>query len=329
MKKTKKTKRILCWVLALAVIALVAELAWVVSMMKEKNETLLPDTTEATPETTAAVTEATEETHTVPETTVPETTGAPVEIEEYAGSEITTPYFVLQYPEELADHLTVVKTSDSPFTLEFYAMLEDRPEQRIFDIRLGKDISGNMGMVKTENGDIRVELILYRFVPGEDWSEGEINTVLAMQEAANDMLLKLNLAEIPQGGSQSVPVETAPESSIVNMTSIKTPYCTLRYPVRWKDYLVTEQTENQETGVYSVAFYCQVESKEKCLLFTVLFGGDEGDQLGAIVQDGGEFVTVNLLVAKPDLTGWPEEDTQILYSMQEAINDLIAELPLQ
>lgn len=328
MKNPKKTRKILYWVLTIAVIALLLELLWVLSLMKEKENVLSPETTEAAAETTA-VPETTEETQAVPETTAPETTAAPVEIEEYAGSEIETPYFTLHYPEELADHLTVVKTADSPFTLEFYAMLEDRPEQRIFDIRLGKNVSGNMGMVKTEQGEIRVDLILYQFVPGDDWSEGEINTVLAMQEAANDMLEQLELIELPQSGNQSVPVETASESSVVNMTVIKTPYCALHYPVRWKDYLVTEQTENQETGVYSVAFYAQVEGREKCLLFTISFGGDEGDQLGAIIRDNGEFVTVNLLVAEPDLTGWPEEDAQIMYSMQEAVNDLIAELPLQ
>lgn len=328
MKNPKKTRKILCWVLTLAVIALVLELLWVLSLMRKKENVLPPETTETAAETTAAP-ETTEETQTVTETTVPGTTAGPVEIEEYAGSEIETPYFTLQYPEELADHLTVVKTADSPFTLEFYAMLEDRPEQRIFDIRLGKNVSGNMGVVKTEQGEIRVDLILYQFVPGEDWSEGEINTVLAMQEAANDMLEQLELVALPQSGNQSVPVETAPESSIVNMTSIKTPYCALHYPVRWKDYLVIEQTGNEETGVYSVAFYGQVAGREKCLLFTVLFGGDEGDQLGAIVRDNGEFVTVNLLVAEPDFTGWPEKDAQIMYSMQEAVNDLIAELPLQ
>lgn len=322
MKKAKKTRKILYWVLALAVIALVLELLWVLSLMKPKENALPPETTEAAEETT-------EETQAATETAAPETTAAPVEIEQYAGSEIATPYFTLQYPEELADHLTVVKTSDSPFILEFYAMLEDRPEQRIFDIRLGKNVSGNMGMVKTEQGQIRVDLILYQFVPGEDWSEGEINTVLAMQEAANDMLEQLELVAIPQNGSQSDPVETAPESSIVNMTAIKTPCCTLYYPVRWKDYLITEQTENEETGVYSVAFYGQVAGREKCLLFTVAFGGDDGNQLGAIVRDNGEIVTVNLLVAEPDLAGWPEEDAQIMYSMQEAVNDLIAELPLQ
>lgn len=329
MKKPKKTRKILYWVLALAIAALVLELLWVLSLMKDKDEVLPPETTEAAAETTAGVTETTEETQALTEATVPETTAVPAEMEEYEGSRIETPYFTLQYPEELSDHLTVVKTSDSPYTLEFYAMLEGRPEQRIFDIRLGKDVPGNMGMVKTDSGEIRVELILYRFVPGEDWSEGEINTVLAMQEAANDMLEQLDLVEISQSGGQSGPVETAPESSIVNMTLIKTPYCTLHYPVRWKDYLVTEQTENEDTGVYSVAFYGKVEGSEKCLLFTIAFGGDEGDQLGAIVRDSGEFVTVNLLMADPDLTGWPEENIQILYSMQEAVNELIAELPLQ
>lgn len=240
------------------------------------------------------------------------------------------PYFALYYPEALADLLTVVKTAEEPFALEFYAMLEDKPEQRIFDIRLSESVKGNMGVVKTASDNVYVDVTFYKFDPDDSWTKDEINTVMAMQEAANDMISRLGLEEDSSSQEKQPAVEEiVPESSVVNTLSVKTPYCTLRFPVRWKDYLVTEQTENEETGVYSVLFYGKVADKEKCLLFSILFGGDEGDQLGVIVTDSGEYITVNVLVEELNLDGWNEEDTQIICTMQEAVNELIAQLPME
>ena len=149
-----------------------------------------------------------------------------------------------------------------------------------------------------------------------------------MQDAANDMLEQLDLQAIPEKPKAPVVEETAPESSIVNATDIKTPYCTLSFPVVWKDNLVVEQ-EAREDGVYKVLFYGKVEGKPKCLLFSILFGGDEGEQLGAVLTDSDDFVTVNLAMEELSLKGWKEKDTQTLYSMQEAVNELIAQLPLE
>lgn len=341
MKKTnkKKTGKIL-WVL-LAVVAVVLVLELVLILFLEKREDIpqmketqsTADTSQAEQETgepTAQDTEAV----TVPEETEQEETAASqvpeetVQIVEYVDNTIHTPYFTLYYPEAFADHLVVANISESPYTLEFYAMLEDRPEVRIFDIRLGEDIPGNMGVVQTDAGEIFVDLTFYEFVPGEDWTEGEINTVLAMQDAANDMIEQLPLTEAEGSVPQPELQETAPESSVVNVYSIRTPYCTLQYPVAWKDYLVTEQMEADTDGVYRVAFYGKVASHEQCLLFTLLFGGDEGNQLGAIMGDDDRFVTVNIQMEELDLSGWPEEDAQILYSMQESVNELISQLPL-
>lgn len=55
--------------------------------------------------------------------------------------------------------------------------------------------------------------------------------------------------------------------------------------------------------MYSVHFYGKVVNQEKRLLFTILFGGDEGDQRGVVMQDNAEFITVNVLVTKLELDG--------------------------
>ena len=338
MSKHKKSYIILKVVLAIAVAVLLLELALVVWIEKKQDnpsgnsETVAPitefseetDATEELSETSEIEQPATESTE---PPTPPATT---VEIVECVDGRIQTPYFALYYPETLADLLVVAKTADDPFTLEFYAMLENKPEQRIFDIRLSETMEGNMGIVEAEDARVYADLTFYQFSPDASWTKDEINTILAMQEAANEMISSLKRVDDSSSqNNQPAVEETAPVSSVVNMLTIQTPYGALHYPVRWKEYLVTEQTENEENGIYSVEFYGKVANREKCLLFTILFGGDEGDQLGAILQDNGDFITVNILVAELKLDGWSESDMQILFTMQEAMNELIEQLDLE
>ena len=325
MKTVLKNKR--TWLIAAAaVIAVVLLLA--AGMLQRRENAPEPAVTQP------VQTEAAETVQ--PETQAPtEATEAPAEevpfeagIADFTDSEIQTPWLTLYYPEAFSDLLVVANTGNDPYVLEFYAMLEERPEQRLFDVRLGKNFDGNMGIVKTAGGDIGVDLTIYAFKPEADWTQGEIDTVLAMQDAANDMLARLDLTEAP--GKQDKPVveQEKPESSIHNTGSIETPYCTLEFPVIWEEYLLVEQKERPD-GVCQVDFYGKVGTKRQRLLFTVLFGGDEGDQLGAILTDDGGFVTVNLQMTQPDLTGWKDADAEVIYAMQEAVNDMIARLPLE
>lgn len=333
MSKQKKSSNILKGILAVALVLLVLEVLLVVWFQRKPEN--LPPATDNTAETTLVA----EETETLPETEgeIPESTptvtvpAKVTEILECVNDQIPTPYFPLHYPDALADLLVVVKTADEPFSLEFYAMLEDKPEQRIFDISLSQREKGNLGTVKTETGDVYVDVTFYKFNPDDSWTKDEINTILAMQEAVNDMIAQLDLEEesTPDETKKPVVEETAPESSVVNTLTVQTPYCTLHYPVRWKDYLVTEQIENEETGVYRVLFYAKVGDREKCLLFTILFGGDEGDQLGVVLDEAGDYITVNVQFEELKLDGWQGEDVQILSAMQEAVNELIEKLPLE
>ena len=335
MSKRKKQSNVLKGILAVAVVMLVLELALAVRLEKKQEE--LPVAGPPGTTATLAPTE-TEEYPTAPETeiSVPEST-APVVIPnttmvivECKNDQIQTPYFPLYYPDALADLLVIANTADEPFTLEFYAMLEEKPEQRIFDIRLSQRVKGNTGLVKTDAGDVYVNVTFYKFDPDNSWTKDEINTILAMQEAANDLISRLDLEQEPSGQVQQPAMEeTSPESSVVNMLSVPTPHCTLQFPVRWKDYLVTEQIEDEETGVYRVLFYGKVPGREKCLMFTILFGGDEGEQLGVVVNTLGEYIPVNVLLEDMLLDGWNQEETQTICTMQEAVNELIGQLPLE
>lgn len=291
-------------------------------------DTSTPETHAGTQETTAPTDgEETVPTENGEETTAPAGQATePEETELYSNGEIRTPYLTLNYPEALADHLVVVNTNDKPYTLEFYAVLEGRPEQRIFDIYLGEGANGNLGMVETESGNVLVGMTIYLFEPDDTWNQAEINTILAMQEGANELIAQLPLVQESDTTGTPVISTTPPESSIVNYMEIETPYCTLMYPVKWEEYVYVEQVEEE---VYRVLFYGQLEGREKQLLFTVLFGGDEGEQLGVVTDDQGQTVPVNILLAELSLDGWPEEAVGTLYAMQEALNQLIEQLPLE
>ena len=247
-----------------------------------------------------------------------------VELTNFADGQIQTPYFPLYYSEAFVDLLVVVKTADEPYTLEFYAVLDSRPEQRLFDIQLSQQTPGNLGSAKTVNGDVHVNFTFYSAATDRTWTDTEINTILAMQEAANDTINQMQL-EDPTGqpGFQ----KNAPESSVRNLLTIQTPGCTLYYPVRWAPYLVTEQTAPSENGTYCVQFYGKLAGEDKCPLFSLVFGGDEGTRLG--ILQGETQTAVNLLIHPLAADEWDNEDTQILYAMQEAVNDLIVLLPLE
>lgn len=241
--------------------------------------------------------------------------------------QIQTPYGPLRYPEGLADHLLVIQTSEQPYTIEFYAVMEGKQEMRLFDISLGEASGGNMGMVQTPNGAIPLNVIIYDLELDDSWTEGEVITVYAMQDVINEMIEQMS-PEMEEEKTEQPIISQQPDNvATIHNLEIETPYCTLYYPARWSNTVTWVIDETQEE-VYKVHVFSQIDGRENQLLFSIYFGGDEGEQLGAVMSAEEIPVPVNLLIAEPDLEGWNAEDTEIVYSMQEASNELIARLPL-
>lgn len=313
--KQVKEKKTLIWIVAAAVI-LVALLC--LGMGGGEVESTEP------PVITTVPSEAAE---TEEETTAPaEEPKEQMEIIPCVDGEIETPYLTLRYPDALSDHLTVVNSEKDPYTLEFYALLEGKPEQRLFDVCLGENASGNLGTVETASGELPVGMTLYPFVPDENWTEGEINTVLAMQDAANYLVEQLPLVKKSAATETPVVSEVIPEANVVNYMSVKTPYCTLYYPVVWQDQVRVDQVEKE---TYRVRFYGRVDGKGEKLLFSVIFGGDEGEQVGVVTTDQDEKIPVYIVMENLILPGWSEEDAAEIYAMQEAVNQLLGQMPLE
>lgn len=318
----KKQKNKYTGLIVTVVILLGVALGMVVFLMTDRTaepQPTVPAVT-ATVETTAA----TEVTEAVEESIEPTKS---VEIVELVNGEIQTPYCTLHYPDALADHLIIAQVGNEPYTLEFYAAMEGKAEIRLFDISLGEGSGGNIGLVKTPAGEIPLNVTIYSLSFDESWEEGEIVTAYAMQDVVNEMIEEMSPQKTQDAQDASVIAEQPVKSDTINYIEIITPYCTMYYPAQWKSMLRLEHVE-EEDGIYKVHFYGQIEDQEVQLLFSIYFGGDEGEQLGAVMGSDGIPVPVNILLAELNPEGWAEENAKILYSMQEAANQLIAKLDL-
>lgn len=318
MKQVKK--KFPMWLAAAGI--LLAVVAGAVIMTANKQPEAEVSQTVPT-ETVAETTEAVTEPVFVPEEVVVRDYDV-VELEEGL---IQTPYGPLQYPEGLADHLLVIQTSEQPYTIEFYAVMEGKQELRLFDISLGEGSGGNMGSVQTPGGEIPLNVTIYDLELDDTWTEGEVITVYAMQDVINEMIEQMGPETEEEKAEQSIISQQPENVATIHNLEIETPYCTMYYPARLSGTVTWEQDNSQEE-IYKVHFYSRMEGKENQLLFSIYFGGDEGEQLGAVMSAENIPVPVSLLIAQLNLEGWNAEDAQIVYSMQEASNELIARLPL-
>ncbi len=317
----RNMKRIRNFLLAV-VFLLIAVIAVMLVCITRQEKPEMPETVPAT---------------TVAETTPPETQPAEVviskrvvrdyDVVELVDGQITTPYGTLSYPEGMADHLLIANTSQQPYTLEFYAVMEEKQELRLFDISLGEGSGGNMGTVMTPAGEVPLNVTIYELTTEETWSEDEITTAFAMQDVVNEMIEQM-VPRAEETKNEMPVVHSQPEDvSTIHNLEIETPYGTLYYPAQWANTVHYTQDDTQE-GVYKVFFHSRIDGREDQLLFAVYFGGDEGEQLGVLLGQDEVPVPVNLVLAPLQTEGWETAEAECLFGMQEAANQLVEKLPL-
>ncbi len=331
MKDNKKKQRKslpLIIVLIILIVAAIAVTVWMRGKAEDAPDVKEPvenagDNTENENEDTGAV-EDTETENPQTNITVERPPVREYEVVPVTEGAIETPYGTLTFPDGLSDHLLVIKTGDDPYVLEFYAVMEGKRELRLFDLTFGGD-EGNMGTVATDGGEVPFGVIIYNLDAAADWPENQVTTVFAMQDAVNDIIDMLS----PEKEEEQTPVIADPPEEVgtVNNLELETPYCTLYYPAIWSGNITVEHDDTQE-AVYKVHFYSRIEGTESQLLFSVYFGGDEGEQIGAVMSSDNIPVPVNIIMGQLETEGLAEYDIELLYEMQEASNDLIDRLPL-
>lgn len=297
------------------------------------------------PETEASETEATE-------TTAPETTAAteaetlPAPADDHI---IATPYGDLHFPGDWVSFLKTEFTED-PYTVTFFAVLDDRAEpQKLFTLTFGGAAEEAVAAVKTTEGYAAVKIVPEDFSPDDTWSDQDIHIVYTMQEALNHILVNLPLSDVDvlipakqepsspatsgKQESQQLAGQTAPDSDTqpdelpeamqVDM-AIDTPYMELHYPSKWADTL---SIKINQSGVYSVGYYCKIGNYADVRLFTVYFGGQTGSLLKTIKTEEGEMVEIRIDVPELSLLNeWTEEQKNTAYAMQEDLNYLLGKM---
>jgi hypothetical protein len=245
----------------------------------------------------------------VPETTLPEIT-QPDDIL------IQTPYGELSFPGEWEKYLKV-EQSGEPLQVRFAALLENGGQQELFTLTFGTVDSTTAGMLPYDGGEVALNVSVAEIIPGDDWTAADETIVWAMQEELNHILASLPLTDPvqpPQNQTEPVGEDIA----------IGTPYCELRYPSRWEEYLSIQVDE--EDG-YSVGFYCALEGREPEHLFTVHLGGSQGVNVMDLKAEDGSDVELRLTITEfaPD-SSWSEQEKSTVFAMQEDLNYLLSAL---
>ena len=118
-------------------------------------------------------------------------------------------------------------------------------------------------------------------------------------------------AKNAQQGSGSAAGDEPPiiESNVTDsedMMEIDSPVGTLRYPAKWKDDVTFQAADGQITALY----YDDP-------LFTLYFGGEQGDLFGTVKQQDGTETALRYELNELDSNS---EDFETMSAMQEDIN---------
>lgn len=129
------------------------------------------------------------------------------------------------------------------------------------------------------------------------------------------------LQEAPWEVPVDVPVE--PE---VEPVAIETPYTTLYFPGEWEKVLLVEHLDGE---VYTVKFSADLESGLVVPLFEIRLGGAIRDGFACIMTPEGEMMAVSAEVYEfVPSDGMRDSEIIIVYSMQEAMNDVLDRMNL-
>lgn len=112
--------------------------------------------------------------------------------------------------------------------------------------------------------------------------------------------------------------------TIAEDMTIQTRYGDLFFPAQWREFLVTDQTE--DTNTIEVSFFAKVND-ETYPLFTITIGGDGDTPAGMLTSSDGTQHNVYVQIEEIQESNLLDEGEQNrLYAMQEDINYLLDNL---
>lgn len=232
-------------------------------------------------------------------------------------TEILTPYCTLEFPKEWQEYMTYKESEDKGvFTENFYCSI-GKKQARLFAVHFGETSEGELlGNLKFEEEMIPIYIEIFTLSDKTDWTDEEKNIIAEMTEAVNEVI-----QSIKKNKSFSEAKDTGERGVEYDYIEIETPYCTLKFPDKWEQYL--EYEINDENSVFSIEFFANIKQQKK-KIFTVNFGDtNEKDGVGYIKTEKMEMpVSVKIEEIVLD-DSWTEKEKDILYAMGECVNDVI------
>lgn len=129
-----------------------------------------------------------------------------------------------------------------------------------------------------------------------------------------------------QNNQQDNEIEVPLENGEVDPAAVVTPYGTLKFPQEWVGFVGLGIDKNDP---YTVSYYADLDSGKSQKLFAISFGGSEETAVGTVNVNGSK---VPVHVASVDFTpgaDWTDREINIVFTMQECVNDILADLQLE
>lgn len=104
-----------------------------------------------------------------------------------------TTYGMLEFPERWEPYVSCKRINeDNTEIVQYWVKIENYDEVHIFDIVFGQD-GYYVGTIENDNGkSVDVRVISYEAQLGDEWIDEDANTVYAIAEDINYLLVKLN-----------------------------------------------------------------------------------------------------------------------------------------
>ena len=247
---------------------------------------------------------------------------APEQEETAADILIDTPYGQLRYPGKWENVLRLEHIDATDYCVAFYGKPQGLEEYRLFDVYFRMDLGTGLGILETETGEKRaVDLVFYSIDLKPEWTREQSDTIVFMQEAANEMVQQLDLAEIEQRKQTGEPESNAVQSGV---QSVQTPYGALEYAKSWGQKMKTRITEGDD---YVITFFADIPGRDLIPLFDVVFGQNGQVIVGSAAAADGSTVKVMVNMYELEFSGaWTAEEKDTVYEMAEEINYVLDKL---
>lgn len=231
-------------------------------------------------------------------------------IENVQDYSIETRYGKLYFPEKWQTYIDVQINENDPYTVHFFATLDNEVKARLFNIVFGGSEGVYVGkIIDSEGAIIDVHIVMNELSGDEDYTKEQANLIIAIQEDVNHIISKMPI----------IKEEHKKENDVES--SLETPFITLQYPEKWKDVIRVNHIEGDE---YTVEFFGKIGDSEEIHLFDISFGEETANSIGSIKCKDGSVKSINVVTYDFDFSDeWVEERKNEIYSMAEDINIIL------